>query len=171
MRLWELEGGDAGEGGGLGFAGGPIDNVDQAGNPFMVQDNGGGDAGFDEADSDSDDDESIDWSSDEEVVLEPVRDRLRGNPAAAPPPAPAPPARRGGQGRQGPGRNANANANVVPPHRQGRGRGGGRLQGAQRPNNPDVPQVRRFIEMARNDNEEEWDSDEMGDESDFEDFD
>lgn len=149
MRLWELEGGDGGEGEvGLGFGGGPMGNDDhEAFNPF----------GLAEEDDDS---------SDEDIGFELApNDDEAGRPLALrqlPPPAPIPP--------RGPARAAQVqapNPNAAA-HGQGQGRAPQQQQNqARRPRNDGL---QRFLAMAVNDDEDEWDSDE-GDDSDFEGFD
>jgi E3 ubiquitin-protein ligase RNF14 len=147
LRLWELEGGDGGEGEvGLGFGGGPLggDQKHDVLNPWD-----------DDSDSDSTDggpNDNGDWSDEEWEGQQRVRQ--------PPPPAPNPPrapARaaapqnpfQGMQGNQGLGRGRGA-----PPPQQ------------ELPGRPRQQGLQRFIAMAQNDDEDDWDSDEAG--SDFE---
>jgi E3 ubiquitin-protein ligase RNF14 len=116
------------------------------------------------------------------MIENPVGANRPGGNAAPPPPppalAPAQPARRG-RGRGNPFRPPAANgqgAAVRAHERGGRGRGRANLaNGAVRRNAPAPEQehareegeLRRFVELALNDEEEGWDSDELGEEEEF----
>lgn len=140
MRLWELEAGDGGDVG-QGYAGGEGEIPDNA--------------------SDDDDDDEDSESEDEPI----------------PPPAPAPPARIPNHPRRAAaeavrGRQAGA---AVQQAQAARGpRVNARVQaGLARPppllgpmvaeRGPPVQGLQRFLELVRNDEEDEWDSDEMDD--------
>lgn len=114
------------------------------------------------------------------VMVMPMDGVNPGDNAAPPPPPPAPaqPARRG-RGRGNPFRPPAANgqgAAVRAHERGGRGRGRANLgNGAVRRNAPAPEQehareegeLQRFVELALNDEEEGWDSDELGEEEEF----
>ncbi|CAK1361270.1 E3 ubiquitin-protein ligase itt1 [Cercospora beticola] len=103
--------------------------------------------------------------------------------AAAPPPAPAPPQRGGRRQRNHfPRAPANGAAQAVRNHERQRGGGAGRNRQRQRGNPPAVnvgdqhhelddrqqEELQRFLELARQDMEDGWDSDELGeDDHDF----
>ena len=142
MRLWELEGGDGGEGVGIGFGGG----VMRAGQVNELVD-------FDD-ESDAEEDEQI------VPVAVPV-------PPLPPPPPPPPPlpARRVGNP---PRRNARAARNLQRPRnapRQDPAPVAARdvLPVVADPvhRRPLVQGLQRFLQLVENDEEDEWDSDEF----------
>ncbi|MCJ1263612.1 translation termination inhibitor protein itt1 [Lobaria immixta] len=138
MRLWELEGGD-GDDVGIGFAGGALDL-------------------FDEIDSDDDDDLPFPRGL---HVPPPPRLRLPPEPPVpAPPPPPPPPP-------------VVDPVRVLPfpildleplPHRPRVREGLQRLAPQNRDPRPPVQGLQHFLQMVQDDEEDAWDSDEMGDE-------
>lgn len=159
MRLWELEAGD-GDDVGRGFAGGfESDDDGQDENPLADLD-----------DVDSEDEAEPLHVHAAPAVPPPRNHRRRRNPVAPPPPPriQAAIARRAAAA-PGPGNDVDAadqrpiqepavhaNAAAVPP-RQPPDVAARRLR---------VVALQRFLEMVQNDEEDEWDSDELGDESD-----
>ncbi|KAI9742070.1 MAG: translation termination inhibitor protein itt1 [Cirrosporium novae-zelandiae] len=143
MRLWELEGGDGGEAIDLGFAGGQEDIPAE----LIDSDDGDDFVAASESDPDSEDDE----------------------PPRPPPPAPNPP--------QGP------NANNPPNQDRGQPVGHPRVlernffrpprradRGIDNAENGQLRRhgIQRFLQLAINDEEDEWDSDEIEDEFEWE---
>ena len=165
MRLWELEGGDGGEGVGLGFGGGPRDG-NQVHDILLAWD----EEDFTESESD---DEPMPPPAPPppraapipRVVLPPVINPPRRVEA---PVAEAQPQRGRGVPRRvnpdaGNRRRRPAGVGNVPAAGGGGGGGGGRGGEGRGPGRQGL---RRFLEMVENDEEDEWDSDELDDDDD-----
>lgn len=171
MRLWELEGGDGGEDVGIHFAGGAMDDWD-------VTDSSDGE---DSADGVEDGDFSDSDPDDSDDARAPHPRNVRG----APPPAPNPPRQAPGQARNRARGDARAPQNqavvvefvedrparrpaaavapaVVLPPAAAAAPGQGNY-GAQQPAPVRAMGLERFLELAQQDREEEWDSDELDD--------
>lgn len=167
MRLWELESGDDGENVGLGFGGGALDEA-----VWDVADSSDSDDDVDDDDAMSDSDFDISDESDDDAPPQNLRDNLRPR-HQPPPPAPNPPRQaaevvRGPHDRRAMAANVRRRPALAPRDRNGLieapivapGQGN---QGAQQPAPVRAMGLERFLELAQQDREEEWDSDELDD--------
>ncbi|KAL8708154.1 MAG: hypothetical protein Q9220_006915 [cf. Caloplaca sp. 1 TL-2023] len=165
LRLWELEAGD-GDDVDRGFAGGRIEENGVAPNGFWQErEDPNPIADLDDVDSDEDliEPPHMPFVPPPEPLPRRIRNR-RARHLAVPPPAPriqAAIARRAGG---------------APLQEQGHDPGIGRAQEAEAQihqpeivraplRRPPAVGMQRFLELVRNDEEDEWDSDELGDES------